>query len=151
MMPHEETPSTALACSMMTWIVRSRSRLAVTARPASSRARISRVRCTLSSKSCAFWIAMPACSAKASSTRWWWAEKAAWRVENAEITPSSVPPTRSGTHSIERMPSRSSTSRRAERGSRRTSSTRIGCPVSAQRPMSPSPIGNASAPHSSLL
>src|SRR5881397_3627511 len=31
MMPHEETPSTALACSMMTWIVRSRSRLAVTA------------------------------------------------------------------------------------------------------------------------
>ena len=41
------------------------------------------------------------------------------------MTPRRLPPTRSGTHSIERMPSRSSTSRRAERGSVRTSSTRI--------------------------
>lgn len=151
MIPHDDTPSTARACSMMTLTVRSRSRLAVTARPASSSARVSRARRTLSSKSCAFWIAIPACSAKASSTRWWWPENAAGRVEKAEITPSSVPPTRSGTQSIERMPSRSSTSRRVERGSRWTSSTRIACPASAQRPITPSPSGSASARHSSLL
>ena len=76
--------------------------------------------------------------------------KAAVRVENAEMTPSSAPATRSGTHSIERMPSRSSTSRRVERGSVRTSSTRIAAPVSAHWPMIPSPTGSASARHSSL-
>ena len=123
MIPHEATPRTARACSMMTRIVRAGSRLAVTARARPRRARASRAcRLRLSSKSCAFCTAMPACSAKASSTRWWCAVNAAGRVEKAEMTPSRPPPTRSGTHSIERMPSRSSTSRRAERGSARTSS-----------------------------
>ena len=74
--------------------------------------------------------------------------KAAGRVENAEITPSSRSPSIMGTQSIERMPSRSSMSRRAERESARTSSTRIGTPAATQLPMIPSPTGISSADHS---
>src|SRR5207244_3220394 len=69
--PHESTPRTPRASSRITRIVRSTSRLAVTARPASRSARVSRARRTLSSKSRALWIAIPACSPNASSTRWW--------------------------------------------------------------------------------
>ena len=148
--PHESAPTTPRAASRITRIVRSTSRLALTARPASSSARVSRARRTLSSKSWAFWIAMPACSPKASRTRWWWDVKTPGRVEKAEITPMTPPPTLSGTQSIERIPSRSSTSRRAERGSARTSSTRIARPLSAARPMIPSPTGIERARHSSL-
>ncbi len=67
---HESTPSTPRASSRIIRIVRPTSRLAVTARPASRSARVSRAPRTLSSKSRAPWIAMPACSANASRTRW---------------------------------------------------------------------------------
>src|SRR5437773_387973 len=131
--PHESTPRTPRASSRITRIVRSTSRLAVTARPASRSARVSRARRTLSSKSRALWIAIPACSPNASSTRWWCAVNAPGRVANAEMTPITSPASLSGTQSIERIPSRSSTSRRAERGSVRTSSTRIAVPPVAFR------------------
>ena len=62
----------------------------------------------------------------------------------------TAPTTLRGTHSIDRMPSRSSTSRRAERGSVCTSATRIATPSAATRPMIPSPAGTDNVRHSSL-
>src|SRR3989454_171189 len=115
--PHESAPRTPRASSRITRIVGSTSRLGVTAGPASKRARVSRARRTLSSKSRALWIAIPACSPNASSTRWWWPVNAPGCVEKAEMTPITPPATVRGTQSIERIPSRSSTSRGAERGS----------------------------------
>ena len=99
----------------------------MTARPASKSARVSCARLRLSSNSWALWIAIPACSANASSTRWWWDVNAAARVRERgdDAEQASCPPAAART-ACERMPSRSSTSRRAERGSVRTSSTRIG-------------------------
>src|SRR5215467_10263520 len=72
------------------------------------------------------------------------------RVETAETTPITTPTTFSGTQSIARIPSRSSTSRDAARGSVCTSPTRIATPSAATRPMIPSPTGIDRARHSSL-
>ena len=60
------------------------------------------------------------------------------------------PATRSGTLNMERMPSFSSTSRCAERGSSLRSSERTGRPDAAARPMMPSPIGMLSTRHSGV-
>src|SRR5215510_12126877 len=62
----------------------------------------------------------------------------------------TVPTTFSGTHSMARIPSRSSTSRCAERGSACTSPILIATPSAATRPMIPSPTGTDNVRHSSL-
>ena len=115
--PHDSTPSTSRAWVRMRRMVSSTSRLWLTARPASSSAWVSRARRWLSSKRRAFWMAMPAWSAKASSSIWWRSVKKPGVVEKAEMTPMISPATRRGTLSMERMPSFSSTSRCAERAS----------------------------------
>jgi hypothetical protein len=56
-----------------------------------------------------------------------------------------------GTHSMARIPSCSSTSRRAERGSVRMSLTRMATPLAAQRPLMPSPTGIERARQASVL
>ena len=90
---------------------------------------------------------MPAWSAKLSSRVWCRSPKTPGRVANAEITPMIWPPTRRGTLRSERIPSFSSTSRRAERASARRSSDRIAAEDTAC-PMIPSPIRIARLRHS---
>ena len=66
------------------------------------------------------------------------------------MTPMIWPPTRSGTLSIDRIPSFSSRSRRAERGSSRRSSERTARPDETARPMSPSPTRTERFRHSGV-
>ena len=94
---------------------------------------------------------MPACSPKASSTCWWWVVKTPGCVEKAEMTPIVWPPSLRGTQSMARIPSCSSMSRRAERGSVRMSLTRMATPLAAQRPLMPSPTGMERARQASVL